>query len=230
MGVLVQWQRQQGSADRVGSPLSYRSRRRLIQFTSPESSQTLPPTNPPPRPPKQLCRYGAFTAYSYRSLLDGTEHLALVQGRVAQVEGVLARVHSESMLGDLFGAERCNSGSQLDSALAQIVAAGAGVLVYLRGQQGRGLGLAEELVAYGEAEACSSPATLEDAAFVVRGDEVVVGAAVAGAGRGGAAASHAHYGAACCSRAAGQGAEQGCFGCSLGWQQLRLLASRPASS
>ncbi|KAI7846080.1 hypothetical protein COHA_000446 [Chlorella ohadii] len=116
-------------------------------------------------------RYGTFEARAYRSLLDGTEHLALVHGDVAGGAGVLARVHSESMLGDLLGAERCDSGSQLDASLRAIVAAGAGVLVYLRGQQGRGLGLAEELEAYARADAspaaCASPAALEDGAFPV---------------------------------------------------------------
>eukprot|EP00887_Chlorella_sp_A99_P002081 scaffold21.g2081.t1 len=118
-------------------------------------------------------RYGPFTARAYRSLLDGTEHLALVAGHVRGSEGVLARVHSESMLGDVFGSQRCDSGPQLDAALAAMAATGAGVLVYLRGQQGRGLGLAEELEAYA-ASACdlaggaacdSSP--LEDGAFPV---------------------------------------------------------------
>jgi 3,4-dihydroxy 2-butanone 4-phosphate synthase/GTP cyclohydrolase II len=95
--------------------------------------------------------------------------VALVAGRVHPGEGVLTRVHSESMLGDLFGAARCDSGSQLDAALEQIAARGSGVLVYLRGQQGRGLGLAEELEAHAraEAEACGNPAALEDAAFPV---------------------------------------------------------------
>lgn len=113
-------------------------------------------------------RYGRFTAHAYRSLLDGTEHVALVAGDVSG-EGVLARVHSESMLGDLFGSERCDSGSQLDAALSQMAEAGSGVLVYMRGQQGRGLGLADELTAYTttEIEACATPAALEDASFPV---------------------------------------------------------------
>lgn len=143
-------------------------------------SSTHPHQHTPACPADKLClaatpaplpagRYGAFTAHAYRSLLDGTEHVALVAGRVHHGEGVLTRVHSESMLGDLFGAARCDSGSQLDAALQQIAARGAGVLVYLRGQQGRGLGLAEELEAHAcaEAEACGNPAALEDAAFPV---------------------------------------------------------------
>lgn len=125
----------------------------------------------PPSPSLHHHRYGTFEARAYRSLLDGTEHLALVHGSVSGQAGVLARVHSESMLGDLLGAERCDSGSQLDAALRAIMEAGAGVLVYLRGQQGRGLGLAEELEAYARADAspaaCSSPAALEDGTFPV---------------------------------------------------------------
>ncbi|KAG7673712.1 hypothetical protein Ndes2526B_g02831 [Nannochloris sp. 'desiccata'] len=115
-------------------------------------------------------RYGRFTAYAYRSLLDGTEHIALVVGNVDR-DTVLARVHSESMLGDIFGSERCDSGSQLDAALEQIAKAGNGVLVYLRGQQGRGLGLADELKAYtaagAAAEVCVTPGALEDSSFPV---------------------------------------------------------------
>lgn len=96
-------------------------------------------------------RYGNFTAHIYRSLLDGNEHMALVAGTPGTT-GALARVHSESMLGDVFGSERCDSGSQLDEALSQIAKEGCGILVYLRGQQGRGLGLADELRAYTASE------------------------------------------------------------------------------
>lgn len=110
-------------------------------------------------------RYGNFTAYVYRSLLDGNEHMALVAGTLgttsttstaASTGEILARIHSESMLGDVFGSERCDSGSQLDAALSQIAKEGCGLLVYLRGQQGRGLGLADELRAYtvNEQEGC----------------------------------------------------------------------------
>lgn len=92
-------------------------------------------------------------------------------GRVRHADSVLTRVHSESMLSDLFGAARCDSGSQLDAALAGIGARGSGVLVYLRGQQGRGLPLAEELQAHAtaEAEACENAAVLDDATFPVGG-------------------------------------------------------------
>lgn len=114
-------------------------------------------------------RYGTFVAHAYRSILDGTEHVALTAGEVRGVARVLTRVHSESMLGDVFGSERCDSGSQLDASLQAIAAEGCGVLVYLRGQQGRGLGLADELTAYTspDAAACAVPAALEDASFPV---------------------------------------------------------------
>ncbi|KAK9829750.1 hypothetical protein WJX72_007674 [[Myrmecia] bisecta] len=93
-------------------------------------------------------RYGTFTAHTYRSRLNGGEHLALVCGNVADKERILARVHSESLLGDVFGSQRCDTGSQLDLAMERIATEGEGVLVYLRGHQGRGVGLAEELCEY----------------------------------------------------------------------------------
>ena len=114
-------------------------------------------------------RHGLFTAHAYRSLLDGTDHLALVAGRVHHVEGVLTRIHSESMLGDIFGSQRCDTGSQLDAALAAMAERGSGVLVYLRRQQGRGVGLSEELEAYSRSDpaACEPSAAVEDSASPV---------------------------------------------------------------
>ncbi len=102
-------------------------------------------------------RYGDFTAYGYRSTIDGSEHLALVYGDVgggsaegpdAAGEGVLTRVHSECLTGDVFGSQRCDCGPQLDEALARVVEAGRGVVVYLRGHEGRGIGLVAKLQAY----------------------------------------------------------------------------------
>jgi len=101
-------------------------------------------------------RHGDFTAYGYRSTIDGSEHLALVYGDLhsaaatggADGEAVLTRVHSECLTGDVFGSQRCDCGPQLDEALAQVVAAGRGVVVYLRGHEGRGIGLVAKLQAY----------------------------------------------------------------------------------
>jgi 3,4-dihydroxy 2-butanone 4-phosphate synthase/GTP cyclohydrolase II len=93
-------------------------------------------------------RYGDFTAHVFASLLDGTEHMALVRGEVAGKEEVLVRVHSECLTGDVFGSMRCDCGAQLDAALAMIAEDGAGVVVYLRGHEGRGIGLGHKLRAY----------------------------------------------------------------------------------
>jgi 3,4-dihydroxy 2-butanone 4-phosphate synthase/GTP cyclohydrolase II len=86
-------------------------------------------------------RHGTFRAVAFRDPVDGVEHLALVLGRVRGRRDVLVRVHSECLTGDVFGGARCECGDQLHAALDALVAAGAGVLVYLRGQEGRGIGL-----------------------------------------------------------------------------------------
>lgn len=93
-------------------------------------------------------RHGEFTAYVYRSLADGTEHLALVMGEPNGKKDVLGRLHSECLTGDVLGSLRCDCGEQLDTALARIAKAGEGVLVYLRGHEGRGIGLAAKMDAY----------------------------------------------------------------------------------
>lgn len=92
--------------------------------------------------------YGEFSLALYASTLDPSEHhLALVKGEIRPDEPVLVRVHSECLTGDVFASRRCDCGSQLHSALAQIDDAGAGVLVYMR-QEGRGIGLANKIRAY----------------------------------------------------------------------------------
>jgi 3,4-dihydroxy 2-butanone 4-phosphate synthase/GTP cyclohydrolase II len=91
---------------------------------------------------------GEFTGHAYRSLVDGELHFALVKGEVAGQQNVLVRVHSECLTGDVFGSLRCDCGPQLDFALEQIEAQGTGVVVYLRGHEGRGIGLAHKLRAY----------------------------------------------------------------------------------
>jgi 3,4-dihydroxy 2-butanone 4-phosphate synthase / GTP cyclohydrolase II len=92
--------------------------------------------------------FGDFLAHAYASEIDGVEHLALVKGEVAGERDVLVRVHSECLTGDIFGSARCDCGNQLQSALEAIAAAGMGVVVYLRGQEGRGIGLGHKLRAY----------------------------------------------------------------------------------
>ncbi|GAA4702317.1 bifunctional 3,4-dihydroxy-2-butanone-4-phosphate synthase/GTP cyclohydrolase II [Pseudonocardia yuanmonensis] len=96
--------------------------------------------------------FGEFRAEAYRSCVDGTEHLALVYGDAAaagrSARGALVRVHSECLTGDIVGSLRCDCGAQLERSLEAIVAEGAGVVVYLRGQEGRGIGLAHKIRAY----------------------------------------------------------------------------------
>jgi 3,4-dihydroxy 2-butanone 4-phosphate synthase/GTP cyclohydrolase II len=93
-------------------------------------------------------RHGAFTCHAWEAIADGTQHMALTLGDLGSGEPVLARVHSECLTGDVFGSERCDCGTQLDDALAMIAAEGRGVVIYLRGHEGRGIGLAHKLEAY----------------------------------------------------------------------------------
>jgi 3,4-dihydroxy 2-butanone 4-phosphate synthase / GTP cyclohydrolase II len=113
--------------------------------------------------------HGRWRAYGYRSEIDGAEHLALVLGDIGETSGdigetsgaigeasrgqeagedVLTRVHSECLTGDVFGSQRCDCGAQLDAAMAKIAERGRGVVLYLRGHEGRGIGLLSKLQAY----------------------------------------------------------------------------------
>ena len=92
--------------------------------------------------------YGDFRAYGYRSTADGVEHIALVAGDVGDGTDVLVRVHSECLTGDVFGSQRCDCGPQLQEALRRVAAEGRGVVLYLRGHEGRGIGLLSKLQAY----------------------------------------------------------------------------------
>jgi 3,4-dihydroxy 2-butanone 4-phosphate synthase/GTP cyclohydrolase II len=91
--------------------------------------------------------FGKFDLHLYKSLIEGTEHLALVKGDISKEESVLVRVHSECLTGDVFGSHRCDCGSQLHEAMKRISEAGAGVILYMR-QEGRGIGLAAKIQAY----------------------------------------------------------------------------------
>src|SRR5438477_8545497 len=92
--------------------------------------------------------FGLFRAFGYRAEPDGAEQIALVHGELGDGEDVLVRVHSECLTGDTFGSLRCDCGPQLRAALRRIVAEGRGVVLYMRGHEGRGIGLLEKLRAY----------------------------------------------------------------------------------
>ena len=92
--------------------------------------------------------WGDFTCYIYESLLDGEQHVAMVKGAVQGEDNVLVRVHSECLTGDALGSMRCDCGVQLQMAMQRIGAEGMGVVVYLRGHEGRGIGIAHKLRAY----------------------------------------------------------------------------------
>ncbi|XP_073025806.1 bifunctional riboflavin biosynthesis protein RIBA 1, chloroplastic-like [Primulina eburnea] len=113
-----------------------RYRRKRDRLVEPASAASIPTT------------WGPFTAYCYRSILDGIEHIAMVKGDIGDGQDILVRVHSECLTGDIFGSARCDCGNQLGLAMQQIEAAGRGVLVYLRGHEGRGIGLGHKLRAY----------------------------------------------------------------------------------
>ena len=93
-------------------------------------------------------RYGEFTAVGYSSSYDNREHVAFVFGEIGDGDDVLVRVHSESLTGDVFGSLRCDCGPQLDAALAAVAREGRGVVLYVRGHEGRGIGLLHKLQAY----------------------------------------------------------------------------------
>jgi 3,4-dihydroxy 2-butanone 4-phosphate synthase/GTP cyclohydrolase II len=103
-------------------------------------------------------QFGVWRAFGFLNSVDGTEHLALVLGDLdddadpghpaACDRPVLVRMHSECLTGDVFGSQRCDCGAQLDAAMAAIAAEGRGIVLYLRGHEGRGIGLISKLRAY----------------------------------------------------------------------------------
>ena len=92
--------------------------------------------------------YGNFNAVGFRSIVDGREHVALVAGDIGDGEDILVRVHSECLTGDVLGSLKCDCGQQLHAALERVAQEGRGVVLYLRGHEGRGIGLFHKLQAY----------------------------------------------------------------------------------
>lgn len=95
-----------------------------------------------------VTEFGTFRAVDYRNRLDGIEHVALVAGEIGDGERVLVRVHSECLTGDILGSLRCDCGTQLQAAMREVAKEGRGVVLYLRGHEGRGIGLLHKLQAY----------------------------------------------------------------------------------
>jgi 3,4-dihydroxy 2-butanone 4-phosphate synthase/GTP cyclohydrolase II len=93
-------------------------------------------------------RHGEFTCYAYEDILNNDHHIAFVKGKVAGEQNTLVRVHSECLTGDVFDSLKCDCGTQLEAAMRRIAAEGRGVVVYLRGHEGRGIGIAHKLRAY----------------------------------------------------------------------------------
>ncbi|WP_027660863.1 bifunctional 3,4-dihydroxy-2-butanone-4-phosphate synthase/GTP cyclohydrolase II [Salinispora fenicalii] len=93
-------------------------------------------------------QHGVFRALGYCGDYDSAEHVALVMGDLGDGRDVLVRVHSECLTGDVFGSLRCDCGPQLDAALERVAQEGRGVVLYLRGHEGRGIGLLHKLQAY----------------------------------------------------------------------------------
>jgi 3,4-dihydroxy 2-butanone 4-phosphate synthase/GTP cyclohydrolase II len=92
--------------------------------------------------------HGEFRSYAYESLVDGRTHVALVLGEIGDGAEVLTRVHSECLTGDVFGSLRCDCGAQLDRAMEIVGLEGRGVVLYIRGHEGRAIGLTHKLRAY----------------------------------------------------------------------------------
>lgn len=118
----------------VADLIRYRRRNeRLVERTSTVRMPTL---------------FGEFTAYGYTALTDGSTHIALVAGEVAGKPDVLVRVHSECLTGDIFHSLRCDCGAQLEESMRRVQEEGTGVILYIVGHEGRGIGLANKLKAY----------------------------------------------------------------------------------
>jgi 3,4-dihydroxy 2-butanone 4-phosphate synthase / GTP cyclohydrolase II len=150
IGVICEVMSDDGSMARLPELLQFARRHKLkictiadlIQYRRTREKQV-----EPVEVVKMPTDYGDFDLHLYRSKLDGQHHLALVRGDVAGKSGVLVRVHSECLTGDVFGSRRCDCGPQLHQAMRQVAEAGRGVIVYMR-QEGRGIGLTPKIQAY----------------------------------------------------------------------------------
>lgn len=136
------------TAQEAGSAGATAPSRAAAQPASPTADHPLAPVVRREAETRLPTAYGEFRAFGYRSTIDGVEHVALVAGDIADGEDVLVRVHSECLTGDILSSQRCDCGPQLQDSLRRVQAEGRGVVIYLRGHEGRGIGLLPKLRAY----------------------------------------------------------------------------------
>jgi len=150
-GVICEIMNPDGSMARVPELARFAKRHRILMITIADLIKYRMSTERLVRRTAEAdlpSRYGTFRVFAYESLLDRESHIALVRGEIGDGEDVLVRVHSRCLTGDVFGSLRCDCGPQLHAAMQAVAQAGRGVVLYMRGHEGRGIGLVAKLAAY----------------------------------------------------------------------------------
>jgi len=151
MGVICELVNADGSMSRASQLYVFALKHQLKVVTIKDLIQyrlhheTIVKTTAQARLPTQ---FGEFKVFAYQSLFEPIEHLVLMKGNVQHKEDVLVRIHSECITGDVLGSLRCDCGTQLEMAMCQVAERGEGIIIYLRGHEGRGIGITQKLRAY----------------------------------------------------------------------------------